>query len=138
MNMSYEDFVGEVQHRAGMAARGDAVRAIHATMETLAEGLSTGEASSLAPRLPREIGFHFQRQPWRRIQRLSLHDFFQRVCIRERVDRTLAAEHAMAVVQVLRNAVTQDEMDEFRGRLPAEFSTLFEPAGREGGSACLV
>src|SRR4051812_46157079 len=99
MSISYEEFVGEVQHRAGLIARGDAVRAIHATMETLAEGLSTGEAPGLAPQLPREIGFHLQRQPWRRVQPLSLTDFFTRVCVRERVDRSLASRHARAVVQ---------------------------------------
>ncbi|MGM0669506.1 MAG: DUF2267 domain-containing protein, partial [Gemmatimonadota bacterium] len=53
--MNYDDFVGEVQHRARLPSSGDAVKAIRSTLETLGRRLHGGEARDLAAQLPEEI-----------------------------------------------------------------------------------
>lgn len=56
--MTYDEFVGQVQHRAQLSDTGAAVAAIRATLETLGEHLFGGKAENLAAQLPREIGIH--------------------------------------------------------------------------------
>jgi len=56
--MQHDQFIGQVQHRAQLSSRGDAERAVRATLETLAERLVGGEATDLAAQLPRELGEH--------------------------------------------------------------------------------
>lgn len=54
--MQYDQFVGQVQHRAHLANSGQALRVIHATLETLNERLRGNEADDLAAQLPEEMG----------------------------------------------------------------------------------
>lgn len=49
--MRYDEFIGQVQHRAGLGSHAEAERATRATLETLAERLAGGEAHDLAARL---------------------------------------------------------------------------------------
>jgi uncharacterized protein (DUF2267 family) len=53
--MDYDRLIGLVQNRARLTATGDAVSAIRATLETLAERIGQDEARHLAAQLPREI-----------------------------------------------------------------------------------
>ena len=53
--MEHDEFVGQVQNRARLGSRGDAERAIRATLETLAERIADGTAQNLAAQLPVEI-----------------------------------------------------------------------------------
>lgn len=129
--MKHDEFIGQVQHRARVSSRGEAEKATRATLETLAERLSGGEAKDLASQLPTEIGEHL-RGAWSSIgERFSLDEFFQRVSLREGVDLPQSVFHARAVIEVLREAVSKGEMDDVRAQLPAEFDRLFA-AGSEG------
>src|SRR5436309_14665285 len=110
--MQYDDFVGQVQHRAHLASRGEAVTAIRATLGTLAERLVGGEVKDLASQLPREIGV-FLGGVWESTgQRFSLEEFYQRVSLREGVDLPKAIHHAKAVASVLQEAVSQGEIND--------------------------
>ncbi len=51
--MEHDEFIGQAQHRARLASRGEAERATRATLETLAERISDGAAQNLAAQLPR-------------------------------------------------------------------------------------
>ena len=53
--MQYEEFLNKVQDRLGPAQPDEARRAIIATLETLGERISGGEASDLAEQLPEEL-----------------------------------------------------------------------------------
>ncbi|GLV60274.1 hypothetical protein KDH_70940 [Dictyobacter sp. S3.2.2.5] len=129
--MKHDEFMGQVQHRARLSSRGEAERATRATLETLAERLAGGEAQDLAAQLPPEIG-DYLRDTWSaKGERFSLHEFFQRVSLRERVDVQKATFHARAVIDVLKEAVSQGELKDARAQLPADFNRLFE-AGSEG------
>jgi uncharacterized protein (DUF2267 family) len=124
--MSYEDFVGQVQHRAQLASTGDAVSAIRATLETLAERLTFEEARDLASQLPKEIGIHLAIMPELHAQRFSLDDFYQLVASREPADRLDAIQHARAVLEVLGEAVSRGEIQDICSQLPLEFRELIE------------
>jgi uncharacterized protein (DUF2267 family) len=127
--MQYDEFVGEVQNRARLPSRGDTVRAIQATLETLAERIDPGEADDLAAQLPPELGTFLR--DVETTERFSVDDFFLRVAAKETADLPDAAHHARAVIAVLQEAVTTGEMDDIRTQLPDNYKPLFE-AGSEG------
>lgn len=127
--MQYDEFVGEVQNRARLPSQGDAVRAIQATLETLAERIAAGEASDLAAQLPPELGTFLR--DVEETERFPVDDFFLRVAAKETADLPDAVHHARAVIAVLQEAVTAGEIEDVRAQLPDEYGPLFE-AGSEG------
>ena len=127
--MQYDEFVGEVKNRARLPSRGDTVRAIQATLGTLAERIAQGEADDLAAQLPPELSVFLEDADT--TERFSVDDFFLRVAAKESADVPDAAHHARAVMAVLREAVTAGELDDIRGQLPDNYDPLFE-AGSEG------
>lgn len=54
--MRDEEFIAEVQTRAGLAARVDAERATHAALAILGEQLPDGVAGPIAAALPERLG----------------------------------------------------------------------------------
>ena len=127
--MNYDEFVAEVEHRGRMPSRGDAVRAIQATLKTLAERIRPGEASDLAAQLPPELGTFLT--DIETTERFPVDDFFLRVAAKETADLPDATHHARAVIAVLEEAVTTGEMEDIRAQLPDNYDPLFE-AGSEG------
>lgn len=128
--MQYDEFIGQVQHRARLASGGEAVRAVHAVLQTLGERLYGREADNLAAQLPGEIGFYLQQAEQR--EPFSMREFFERVAEREGVDYPDAVYHARAVMSVILDAVSPGEIADMRAQLPAEFNPLFQWSG-EGG-----
>ena len=129
--MTYDRFMGLVQHRAHLANTGEAERATRAVLETLGERLAGGEPFDLASQLPPEIGRHLEHDYSGAGERFSLEGFYQLVSLREGTDLPEAIEHAQAVISVLNDAVSPGEMKDVRAQLPAEYDMLFE-AGGEG------
>lgn len=122
--MQYDEFVGQVQHRARLASGGEAIRAIHATLETLAERLYGGEADDLAAQLPREI------QPYLQAvasgKDFDLKEFYERVSSREEIDLPESIYHARAVMSVVMDAVSAGEIQDILAQLPEEYCPLFQ------------
>ena len=127
--MKYDAFIGEVENRARLPSRGDAVRAVQATLETLAERIRAGEASDLAAQLPPEIGTYLRGAET--TERFDVDEFFLRVAAKETADLPDAVHHARAVMDVLQEAVTTGEMEDVKAQLPDNYKPLFE-AGSEG------
>lgn len=127
--MQYHEFVGQVQHRARLGTEGDAVRAVHATLETLGERLFGGEAHNLAAQLPKEIGDYLERPV--DSESFDLDEFYDRVAMREGVDLPDAVYHARVVIEVLRDAVSPGVLDKVLDQLPEEYNQLFQ-AGSKG------
>ena len=127
--MQYDEFVGRVQNRARLASGGEAVRAIHATLQTLGERLFGKEAEHLAAQLPPEIGTYLRQVEVK--ESFSLDEFFERVAEREGVDLPDAIHQARAVISVLSEAVSPGEMADARAQLPDEYDPLFG-LGSEG------
>jgi uncharacterized protein (DUF2267 family) len=103
-----------------------AERAVHATLKTLGERLSGGEARDLAEELP---------DPFRpdlfdgdMAQRFGVTEFLRRVAQREGVSEDEAREHARAVFAALGFVVSPRELHDMTAQLPREFAPLVGPA----------
>ncbi len=123
--MQYEEFLNKVQDRIGPAQPDEARRAIIATLETLGERISGGEASDLAEQLPEELKEPLH-QAGEDNEEFSLDEFLRRVGEREDVEADEAREHVSAVMTVLTEACSGGELDNIRAQLPQEFEPLFE------------
>ena len=127
--MQYDEFVGKVHNQARLASSGEAVRAIQATLETLAERIAGQEAEDLAAQLPREVGKFLRGVE--KAERFAVDRFFERVAAKESTDVPDAVHHARAVMAVVQEAVTTGEVEDIRAQLPDDYTPLFE-AGSEG------
>lgn len=110
-------------NRSVSDARCAAENAITATLETLNERITGGEARDLAAQLPEEI------QPALRpkaeeAEGFSSGEFYRRVAEHEGVEIETARIEAWAVMRVLREAVTPGELDDMVAQLPEDFNTL--------------
>jgi uncharacterized protein (DUF2267 family) len=124
----HERFITTVQQKAAIA-RPDAERAARATLETLAERLSAGEARDLAAQMPPELApalaTNSEAQPF------DVDDFIRRVATRGDVDVDAAERHARAVFDALRRMVSADEIEDMAAELPKDFAALIgEAEGR--------
>ena len=59
--MKYDEFIAQVQRRADLKTKNEAVQAIRAVLETLGERLAGGEPKDLAAQLPSEIASYLER-----------------------------------------------------------------------------
>lgn len=125
--MRYATFLTTVEQVAGIP-REQAERAVQATLRTLAERITGGEARDIALFLPRELRPLMTSTP-EPAARFGLDEFLRRVAEREGVDRRTAAEHARAVFVALGMAVAPGELRDMMSQLPKEFDRLLEAAG---------
>lgn len=127
--MQYPAFLGQVTEQIATAhPDSDTQRAaeltITATLETLNERLTGGEAKDFAAQLPKEVQPALQPKT-EEAEDFSLDEFYRRVAERAGVDIETARVDAQAVMRVLREAVTFGELDDVMAQLPAEFNILF-------------
>ena len=126
--MRYDEFIGQVQHRAGLGSHAEAERATRATLETLAERLAGGEAHDLAAQLSPELARSLEAPDAGIGAKLTLDEFFELVSEREGVDLEDSTLHARVVIGVLTEAVSLGEIQDVRVQLPAAFAQLFNVA----------
>jgi uncharacterized protein (DUF2267 family) len=121
MATGYADFIGTVEQQ-GSLRRDEAEHAARATLQTLAERISPGEAHDLAERLPDELRPMLDRKT--EVLPLSREDFVWRVHKREQVPFAVAERHVRAVFAALRDAVGPDEVADLASELPADLDAL--------------
>jgi uncharacterized protein (DUF2267 family) len=129
--MNTAEFLSTVEQE-GHLPRPDAERATQATLTTLAERLSAGEARDVAEQLPSEL------RPWLTAEGgpepFHVDEFLRRVAERELVDPATAERHARAVMAALGRAVSPDELHDMASELPKDFEPLLAVAKpRPGG-----
>jgi uncharacterized protein (DUF2267 family) len=122
--MDYEEFEEKVAGRASVP-RDRAGVLIQATLQTLAERITGGEADDLAAQLPKQM------KEWltgtgEPAESFGLDEFIRRVSERAQVPPAEAGDAARAVFTTLREAVTGGEFDDMMSQLPNEFSELAE------------
>jgi len=121
MATDYADFITTVEHQAAIP-HDEAERAARATLETLAERISPGEAHDIAEQLPEPLRAVLDRadppHPF------SAQEFLQRVQARERVPIRSAERHVRAVFAALRESVSRDELADLASELPRELEML--------------
>jgi uncharacterized protein (DUF2267 family) len=125
MAVQYAEFIDTVEGEAGLPEP-DADRAVRATLETLAERLSDGEAHDLAEQLPPELRPLMDHAG--RAQPFDLHEFLRRVAEREGTEEQTAKEHARAVFRALGATVSREELHDMASELPKDFGELVEAA----------
>jgi uncharacterized protein (DUF2267 family) len=120
--MDYDTFTRTAAERAGMTS--DAMDLIErATLQTLAERISGGEARDLASQLPKPLqqelmGVDEPAEPF------GVDEFVRRVAVRAGVTRNEAWTGAAAALNTLRDAVTPGEFDDVLSQLPKEYREL--------------
>jgi uncharacterized protein (DUF2267 family) len=125
--MQYGTLLSTVEQVAG-STREEAERALEATLRTLAERITGGEARDVADHLPKEVRRLLSDTP-EEAERFGLDEFYRRVAEREGVDRRTAAAHARAVFVALGVAVAPGELRDMAAQLPEEYEPLLQAAG---------
>ena len=123
--MEYEVLVRYVEQIAagGLGYEG-AERAIAGTLTILARCLPEDAARNLADQLPLEAKGYLA-HTGARPEALSLTGFLERLANLEGVSTSEAFDRARAVMDALREAVTEHELQKVRAQLPDEYEALF-------------
>lgn len=117
--MDYATFEQLVSERAGVPPD-RAATLTEATLETLSERITGGEARDLAAQLPKPAQDWLTGSP-EPAERFDLTEFIRRVAERAEVPPDEAREATRAVLRTLREAVTAGEFDDVMSQLPKEF-----------------
>ncbi|SCL33013.1 Uncharacterized conserved protein, DUF2267 family [Micromonospora rhizosphaerae] len=131
--MNYAEFLEAVAERAGLPPA-EAANVIRATLKTLAERVSGGQASDLAEQLPEEFRGHLYKEV-DFAERLDLPEFLHEIRARAGVgDDQRAAEAARAVLTTVRDAVSAEEIKDLESELPKDIRQLLHPVRRGVGA----
>ena len=133
--MQYDHFIGQVQHRARLASRGEAESATRATLETLGERIPEGLVDNVAGQLPTEAAVHLRRTITMNGsgtgERFDRDEFVARVASRGEIPEPRAAYQARVVLEVFREATQGGVVNKIREALPEDVRTLVD-AGSSG------
>ncbi|MET7933217.1 DUF2267 domain-containing protein [Streptomyces sp. NPDC005322] len=122
--MDYETFVSTVSQRSGLP-REQAEALTHATLSTLAERITRGEADDLASELPKGLKESLI-SPTPEAEGFGLDEFVNRVSRRAQTSPETAREGAAAVLSTVREAVSGGEFRHVMSQLPKEFEELVQ------------
>jgi uncharacterized protein (DUF2267 family) len=136
--MQDKEFIELVRRRATLSSDTEAVQAIHATLETLAERVPQDDARDVAAQLPGGIKHYLERGHSGRPESFDVGELVRRVADRLGVDQHVAAARARAVLEVLREAVTPGALIDILRDLPGDIDQFIlsrtlsgtAPAGR--------
>jgi uncharacterized protein (DUF2267 family) len=123
----YERFITTIEQRAGIGWD-KAERAARATLETLGERISRGQARDLAKDLPAEVGRWLLESGDPDAEPFDAREFIRRVAEREEVDTDTAERHARAVFLALARLVPSDEVADLVAELPKDYDSLIAGA----------
>lgn len=126
-DMDADEFVQRVQGEAGLDDAEHARAATEATLWTLGEHLSAGEAADVDALLPEGLHGFLTATSDETPAEFSVEAFYRRVAEREDVAPDEATTHARAVMAALAVAVGENELQDVREQLPNEYDSLFEP-----------
>jgi uncharacterized protein (DUF2267 family) len=125
--IDYDSFIATVRDAAGVSDE-EAERVACATLQTLTERITTGEAEDLAEKLPDPL--RACALPDGRPERFDLGEFLRRVAHRANVGEQ-AERDVRGVFAALFSAVGPDEFADMRAQLPKDFDPLLDAALRE-------
>jgi uncharacterized protein (DUF2267 family) len=123
MATDYAGFIATVEREA-QVPHDQAERAVSATLETLGERISGGEAHDLAEQLPPELQELVDKHAGDGPQPLSAEQFLWRVQAREHAPSEEVEDHVRAVFAALRQAISPDEISDLASELPRELEML--------------
>jgi uncharacterized protein (DUF2267 family) len=124
--VDHETFISTVARRAGVP-EATAERLVQATLRTLADRISGGEAEDIAMRLPDGLAHWLRLGEREEAQGFGVDEFVRRVADRGDVGPDEARPGAAAVLTTLRDAVPQREFEHVLSQLPKEYRELLGP-----------
>jgi uncharacterized protein (DUF2267 family) len=128
MALDYTAFMSAVEEEANVGPE-DAERASRATLQTLGERISEGQARDIAEQLPDQLrGVIIDGSD---PEPFEAGEFVHRVAEREGVEEPLAKEHARAVFAALGRAVDRSEIEDMEAQLPRSFSEFIAAARQD-------
>jgi uncharacterized protein (DUF2267 family) len=123
--MDYQQFLADVQLRAGFAGPSEAERAIAVTARVLGQRLLSSECVAVAGALPAPVAGRLLRTAYERD--FDLDELYDRVARGEGIQPGFGREHAQAVCQAIGTALPHEVRLRLQRHLPAEMAFLFEP-----------
>jgi uncharacterized protein (DUF2267 family) len=123
--MKYDEFIARVAENVGVSSA-EAEKLTSATLETLAERISGGEARDLAAQLPLPLQDALLPTS-EEAEGFSFKEFVRRTAERAGMDAGVAEIAVDAVLVTLRDAVTPGEFDDVLSQLPQDFKRLGAP-----------
>jgi uncharacterized protein (DUF2267 family) len=123
--VDYQTFIDTEAQRAGLP-KDQADLLARATLQTLADRITGGEAKDLAAQLPGPLQEELRstREP---AEPFDVDEFVRRVSERAHVDEATARNGAMATLITVREAVSPGEFDDITSQLPQEYRELVGP-----------
>ena len=125
--MEYSHFIKLVKERGNLNNENEALRAVEATMVTLAERLAGGEPGNLAAQLP--AGIKELVPGTGGGQDFGPEEFYNRVAGLEQVNPEQASHHARAVMATVAEAISGGESVDLMSQLPVEYGQIFYVGG---------
>jgi uncharacterized protein (DUF2267 family) len=123
--MNFKEFTYTVAERAGLS-REEAADLTRATLETLADRLSGGEARDLAVRLPEPMGESLCGKKGMAAGNFGLEEFVRRVSEHAGLTVKETTEGVRAVFRTLAEVVPSDHFDQAMSQLPGDFRRMLE------------
>lgn len=131
--MNQPEFIDAVADRANVAPDRAQILA-RATLQTLAERLSGGEAQDLAAELPEPLRHPLRAPIDKTPERFGVEEFVRRTAGRVGVDAEQAKNGVRAVLTTVSEAVSGGEFRDVMSQLPKEYRELIEPTSWQGGA----
>lgn len=126
--MHYDKFIRQVAAKAGLD-KPKAEVAVAAFLMTLGEIIPRDERDDLAAELPKEFEAAFAKE--RRYRLFDLEEFYNRVSARADVGYPDAVKRAKAVAAVLKQAVSDGEIEDVMDHLPGGYREMFGKKARK-------
>lgn len=126
--MHEEEFIDTVRREASIESTDMARDVTDATLRTLTERISDGEAADIARHLPESLAKTLTDANSGEAEPFSLDEFTERVSERAEIDEPRVIASSRAVATAL-SAAAEAELETAREQLPPEFDVVFEPGG---------
>lgn len=131
--MNYADFIEAVARRSGVPSE-DADDVTRATLETLTDRITAGQASRIAGQLPVELREHLHKTTTtvgaQIAEPFGVDEFVERVAARAGVDIERADAGMRAVLSTIGEVVSTGELTDMVAQLPKEFWEIIQAGAR--------
>jgi uncharacterized protein (DUF2267 family) len=121
--MQFGEFIDRVQERTGLSSRDDVEAVIKAVLETLGERLDRKVRNGVEAQLPNELKESLLVRA-QAIGQYNVEEFFNRVGARADLTYQDATERTRQVLSILREAISDGEIQDIRESLPGEYDIL--------------
>ena len=121
--MQFDEFIDRVQERTGLNSREEVEAVIGAVLETLGERLDRKVRNGVEAQLPNELKESLLARA-QNTDQYNIEEFFNRVGARADLRHQDATERTRQVLSVLRESISEGEIQDIRESLPGEYDIL--------------